>query len=475
MTVTSVFTIVSPTAFRSRIEAYGKVMAWRSGEGGSSFSSRSPVLRNLPRRSLQPRKLREYLPRISVVVGCPVLVQTAENRLAVLPQGYHPENGGILVTGGGIPIEVNFDLAVLTLVALLDDIDFQTAGDRSRALSQLVTPGLKIGGFIRGFVPADVAEADQSQAGKTYRQRVVSAIYNETSRIVARRDGGVGSMDESFADALIAGRPFIQLDNLRGKLDSQYIETFLDRRSEDFPRGCHTAGRYSIDPTKYFVQVTSNGIETTRDMANRSCIIRIRKRHGHVFRRYAEGRDLLGYVRAHQPFYLGCVFAVIRRWVEHGKPRTDTCGHDFRDWAQSLDWIVQNFFRAAPLLDGHHGAQIRVSNPALTFLRNVAIHVKSAGRLGESLPASAISELCEEYGLTIPHLQVGKEGHAARQIGVLLGRLFRESDTAPVDEFSVTRTIRTTARADGGGCHGVKFYTFRENSAALFGAQAAQV
>src|SRR5207244_2612373 len=105
------------------------------------------------------------------------------------------------------------DEAVQALRSILAEFDFQTEGDHSRALANVVTPALKLGGFLRGFVPVDVAEADQSQSGKTFRQRVTCALYNERPRVIARRDGGVGSVDESFSQALIGGRPFIQLDN----------------------------------------------------------------------------------------------------------------------------------------------------------------------------------------------------------------------------------------------------------------------
>ena len=51
--------------------------------------------------------------------------------------------------------------------------------------------------------------------------------------------------------------------------------------------------------------------------------------------------------------------------------------HDFRAWAQTLDWIVQNLLGAAPLLDGHRETQERMTNPALTWLREVAIIAQS--------------------------------------------------------------------------------------------------
>jgi hypothetical protein len=91
------------------------------------------------------------------------------------------------------------------------------SGDRSRAIASFITPALKTGGLIQGKVPADVAEADQSQSGKTYRQKLVAAVYNESVSIVSQKIGGVGSVDESLSARLVEGRPFIQFDNFRGR------------------------------------------------------------------------------------------------------------------------------------------------------------------------------------------------------------------------------------------------------------------
>jgi hypothetical protein len=64
-----------------------------------------------------------------------------------------------------------------------------------------------------------------------------------------------------------------------------------------------------------FVFMTSNGVETTRDFANRSSIVRIRRRQGHQFKQFAGG-DLLAHIRANEPYYLGCVFSVLWEWVQ---------------------------------------------------------------------------------------------------------------------------------------------------------------
>src|SRR6266481_2891046 len=120
------------------------------------------------------------------------------------------------------------------------------------------------------------------------------------------------------------------------------------------------------------------GVNTTRDLANRSNIIRIRKKKdGFVFRKYPEG-DLLMHVRARQAYYLGCVFAVVRHWYAEGRLRTNETRHDFREWVQIADWIVRNVFGLVPVMDGHQQAQERVSNPALVWLRSLILAIDQA-------------------------------------------------------------------------------------------------
>src|ERR1019366_6356288 len=101
----------------------------------------------------------------------------------IVGPGYH-EGTQMLVTGGTIPPDMELAEAVNALLDTVSEFDFQTPGDKSRALAAILTPALKIGEHLRGNVPADVAEADKSQSGKTYRQKVVAAFYNERVAMV---------------------------------------------------------------------------------------------------------------------------------------------------------------------------------------------------------------------------------------------------------------------------------------------------
>ena len=377
---------------RSEFEEFGRLVVWRVGANGEKVLKPTVCPTETAKALLASRAAKELLPVVSGLINCPVIYEH-DGILSVAGGGYDPQTKR-LVTGGGNPPDVPIETAVESLLTLLDEFRFQSDGDKARAIASFLTPALKLGGFIVGRVPADVAEADQSQSGKTYRQRINAAIYNERPSMVTNRQGGVGSVDESFAQQLIAGRPFIQFDNFRGRLDSQNLEAFLTAEGT-FPCRIPHKGEILIQPENFFIFLTSNGVDTTRDFANRSSIIRIRKQPaGFKFRPYEEG-DLLAHVRANQAQYLGSVFSVIRKWHELSKPKTEETRHDFREWVQILDWVVQNLFKLPPIMDGHEQAQQRVSNPDLVFLRAVALAVEKMGELGVPMTASDIRSICE--------------------------------------------------------------------------------
>jgi len=449
--------IISATAARSRFETYTNFYVWRAGGEGEPVLKPAIVSQEMASALLSSDEARTLLPKITGLVNCPVIVGTGE----IVGRGYHADTG-LFITGGKTPPAVALPDAIEALKELVAEYDFQTPGDRSRALASFITPALKLGGHITGNVPADTAEADKSQSGKTYRQKIVAAIYNEKPSLVTLRAGGVGSVDESLNQQLICGRPFIQLDNFRGRFDSPHVEAFLTAE-RSFPVRVPHCREITIDPSRFFLQLTSNGVETTRDFANRSCIIRIKKRDGYTFKTYPEG-DLLQHVRARQPFYLGCVFAIIREWIAQGRQRTNETRHDFREWCQILDWIVQHIVGESPLMDGHQAAQERVSNPALTFLRKLALAVADQDRLSETLTASVLYEIAEAGDVAVPGLKEPNEEHGKRQVGVVMARLFKTANQIELDGFRVTRHEVETPR-DGGRAYTAKTYHFERLSA----------
>jgi len=172
-----------------------------------------------------------------------------------------------------------------------------------------------------------------------------------------------------------------------------------------------------------------------------------------VFAEYGNGPDSntakhCPELKRRQSYYLGCVFSLLAEWVASSKPRTKDCRHDFREWNQILDWIVRELVGCAPLMDGHQAAQERVSNPALSWLRSVALAVEGEYRLGLPLIASELVEVCELHAVAIP----GDPKHrhqAKRQVGILAKQLFRDGDSLDVDGFTIKRTQKEYRKQSG--------------------------
>ncbi len=449
---------VSAHAFRSRVEHFVQPRKWVAGANHSGLVLKPTVTPVDTSKALLESVAVQLLKPIRAVLNCALILADADAEIRIISQGYD-EQSGFLVVGGAQPPEVDLEEAVAKLKELIQDFDFQTPGDRARALASILMPALKMGGHIVGSIPADVAEANESQSGKTYRQKMIAAVYNESVSLVTQKEGGVGSDDEAFNEALVRGRPFIQLDNRRGKMDSKHLEAFLTATGLFQARIPHV-GTVQVDPTAYIIFLSSNGVEATRDFANRSSIIRIRKQpRGYAYAVYPEG-DVLVHIKANQPYVLGCVFAVVRAWLEYGKPKTDQDGHDFREWSQCLDWIVQHIFHEAALMDGHEIAQARVSNPALSFMRKIALAVEQDGRLGQGLAARDIYEIAIENGIDVPSYRNNGDDAACKIIGQQLARLYKDAkgDVINIEGYAIARSQRMEPRHDGNGNFPKKTY-----------------
>ena len=372
----------------------------------------------------------------------------------VLGRGYHATMGGLLIEAGDLPPRVPLDESVAALVRLVDEFDFAGEGDRSRALAAFLTPAMRMGGFLPCNVPIDAGEADQSQSGKGYRHQLVCEIYREAAYVVTSRSGGVGSSDESFAAALVAGRPFVCLDNFRGKMDSQHLESFLTAPGL-FSARVPCRPEMQIDPRRFLLQLSSNGFQSTADLANRSSICRIRKRPGYRY------RDTLGELQRRQSYFLGCVFSVITAWIESGKPVTAESRHDFWQWAQPLDWIVQNILKQAPLMTGHAEAQQRISDPTLSWLRSIAIVLEAEHRLDQSLLVGELVELGALHAVELPGSpRHDDDANAKRHAGRLMARAFDKSDELLVEGYRIHRSEAMVRRDDDQGTTLSKHYVF---------------
>jgi hypothetical protein len=463
-----VFQLLEPDAFRIRIE--DDFTCWVSREDhGKYIKKPSRCTNDAARVLLKSDAAFQHLPAIRFLSAQPVYTSVQGN-LEILYRGYHDVHGGIYVShvDKEHPIILpELQTAIALILDVVKDYDFLSPSDKSRAIASFISPALRVGKFLDDAdFPIDIAEANESQGGKTYRLKLVCAIYGETPYIIANREGGVGSLDESISSALVAGVPFILFENFRGRMNSQLVETCL-RGTGTAPARIPHKGEIQVSTTHINWQLSSNGLEATRDFVNRSVINRNSKRPaGYKFARYPEG-DILAHVRANQPEYLGAIFRIIKEWFERGSQRTDENRHDFVEWAQTLDWIVQKIFSLPPLLDGHVDEVLRISDPALSWLRQVAIAVEKENRLNVGLSASDVVDICQARGLDFPNkTMMASLDELSMYAGRLLARLFRDvslNETLSIDRYEIERESRKQSRPPAsGGDFSKQFYWFRK-------------
>jgi len=409
----------------------------------------------------------DLLPRIHTISSCPVIYESSAKHPSIHRKGYLDHDGGVFVTGGESD-EVELNAAVHIIEDVLCDFQFSTKADGARAIAMIITPALVQGGFIEDRVPGDFAESDESQSGKGYRHDLTVAIYNDAASLVTQRlGGGTGSFDEFLGDALLKGRTFIRLDNLRGKLDSPSLESFFTTPfgSDFLARGFGKSGY--VQAGRNILQASSNGLQGTRDISNRMCIVRIRKQSaGYKFKAYPEG-DVLEHIRTNQGKFLGAVHTIIAEWIRQGRQRTGETRHDFRKWAQILDWILTNIFQRPGMLDGHREIQNRVSTPIISVLRELAIEADRMNRLGEAMIASELVSFAAECGANIADIKGHDDDQKARWMGIQLGAAFKQSssETLQIDEYRCVRIIDRARRTDGNGYKDLKYYRFERSGA----------
>ena len=392
--------------FRSLVEDYGSLHGLRVGPHNESLWKIPAVMSIDKAEAILQSHKKALLPKLSLIPQAPVLVVNSQGEPEVLTSGYHPECGGLYIRSRAkLQQEMPYSEAVDLILFLLEDFSFVSPSDKSRAFAAIIAPALRIGRILNCHFPLFAVEADESQAGKGFLLELIHSVYNERVALVLNRKGGVGSLDEEISRVLLAGKPFIQLDNIRDLISSEFFEGVM---TCEF--GSTVAARvpYSrprqVDPNIYIFQFTSNRAEFTPDLANRSLIVRILKRKDYAYPEFEEG-NLANHVKANHGRFLSAVFTVLTHWIEKGLPQTkDLRGEGrMRQFCQALDWIVRTA-GLPPLLEDHQQTQRRASSPALTWLRAIALLLRDQSRLNEEFSAAQLADFSLENGVEIPGL-----------------------------------------------------------------------
>jgi hypothetical protein len=415
---------VSATELRSHCEYY---MTLVHADGVES-----QIMKRDQAEALLP-DIRRHLPVIAFTVREPFVQPSG----LVMAPGYNQETQTLCMSRDR-PVEVEVGDAVRMIKEVLSDFNFQSPFDKSMALAALLMPGLRFGPWMQRWdpFPAVLVEADASQAGKSYFSSILVKLYGLKPGYVAQKKGGLGSFDESLQSCLLKDADLVLVDNLRDRVDSEFLEMAMTSTAPITARAMRAEG--SVDMRSKLLIMTSNGFHLTRDLNNRSIRIAIRKQpFDYSWKDWCGGdTDLLGHLEKNRSRYIGSVNAIIQAWVRNEMPSLPV-RHSFRKVVGALDWMVVNLFREASI--GSLMQDLGSAAPLwLTSLGQVAS--------GQARTAGELVNIANTKGIKHPR---GGDWDAL-SMGKLMGEVFGDSNEVDAPAYSVRRTIHRKASGSGG-------------------------
>jgi hypothetical protein len=200
--------VIGDNQFRSAIEDHVRLFCWREEHGHYFLKAGARCSLDQARVLLASSQAGKYLPPVATIHHCPCLIRRPDGNTEVLGKGYHPITGGRLVAGGEMPWQMPLDETRSVLLEPLEEFEFLSLADKSRALAAFISPAIKALGSLDISVPLAVVEANDSQAGKGFFLDLIGAVYRQPAgALLTQRNGGVGSFDESLSQCLIEAMP----------------------------------------------------------------------------------------------------------------------------------------------------------------------------------------------------------------------------------------------------------------------------
>ncbi len=294
----------------SEVEHIGKVVQWvkkKTPEGKviqGEFILVPTIMGAGTAGTLLPAVV-EGLPKIRGVVNFPRLRADG----TVQTGAFDAESG--LLCAKSVEVEsLTLSEGVKALTEILRDFNPATAADTSRMMAAILAPALRFGPWAneRAPFPLFQIQADDSQTGKGYFIDTIAAIYGETVEKVTQGDGrGVGGFEEKVHTALAKGKPLVSFDNLRGKIESTFLESFVTAGG---PVTLRIVGRTAeTDSRAHILYLTDNGITMTTDLMNRVLSVSLKKQPAdYKWHKWADGGtsgDLQAHIAKRRPYYLG--------------------------------------------------------------------------------------------------------------------------------------------------------------------------
>jgi len=375
----------------------------------------------------------------------------------------------VLVTGSNEGYKLmELEKAKKILMDLFVDFKFVSPADHSRAMACLLMPALCHAGMLNDDSrPIVYVDADSQGAGKGTVIKFLVYPYTEKSPFVTQDDSSIGSIDEKIGVTIMDGHNHVILDNLKPtrkmqEFSSPFVEGMLTTNNMQF----RSAGmqRTTLDVSNAVLYVTTNGMPLSRDLAERSLYISIRKQPSDYVHKFYEG-GLEKYIIENRPKIMSAIYTILKEYVDQGSPTKKPAeGHRFLYSIPILNYIVTEIMGMDDITLGLKKKNSQKSDTSVDIARSICFAVEQSNYLGKPLNNLDIFEILDEANATeVLDLDYNLEiwadeactnltADAKRAIGMKISRVMsrpsllgkkddkKGSNSCQVEEFTLTRS-----------------------------------
>jgi len=340
------FIEMKPSRFITLIEEYLTPEIIVKTREGECFASKS-ISKDLASTMLASSILENALPQITRIFTVPIPI-IYNGELTFPKKGYDKRfnswmpNNAPEITNQEMTIEEAKEI----FKQIFQEFCFEEQQDYYNALAALMTPFIK--GLFTKFnkrSPVFFYLANRERAGKDYMAGITGLIYEgnsieESAISTGERGNNTEELRKKIMSALITGRKRMHFSNNRGYIDNAIFEGIITSETHS-DRILGKNDILTFDNELDFSLSGNTGVGFTADLANRCIIIRLLLNMENANERQFNNPNLHGWILENRETILSALYALIKNWIEKGKPKGSKPFASFPEWSSICGGIME--------------------------------------------------------------------------------------------------------------------------------------
>ena len=348
------FSEMSDKRFVTIIEKYCDIGYWHKTRFGETFEvdSLSPAKTSI---ILNSYILEDSLPQIQRIFNCPLPI-IYKNKLTFPKKGYDKRfdswrnESSIKISNEEMPLKKAKEI----IDKIYCEFCFGSEQDRVNAISSLLTP------FVRGLfnkfntiTPAFFYLGNREGVGKDYCASipglVIDGFAQEDTPICDNGKPNDEELRKKITTAIRYGRKRMHFANNKGYLNSSILEKLItDPMWIDRILGKTEEISY---PNELDISLSGNiPIRYSDDLERRTIFINLFYSKENINERKFQKEDLHLWILENRDLILSALFALVKNWIDNGKPNGSQPFASFAEWANICGGIMENAGYGTPCI-----------------------------------------------------------------------------------------------------------------------------